>query len=200
MAQHPAMIRSRRRGRELEDALYAATLEELTAVGYGGLTMEGIAARAHTGKAALYRRWESKHDLVLAALRDRLPSLPEPRADRSARYNLLAVFAALSDVMAGRTAYPGVVVMSQLLHEPELRSLYADEVVAPRMEMIDSILHIGVRKGEIDPDALNAFTARTGPALIVQHVLLTGAPPTRRELTRIVDTLVAKPPAASPAD
>ena len=53
MAEH----RTRRRGKELEDALYDATLAELAAVGYGGLTMEGIAARARTGKAALYRRW-----------------------------------------------------------------------------------------------------------------------------------------------
>ena len=48
MAEH----RTRRRGKELEDALYDATLAELAAVGYGGLTMEGIAARARTGKAA----------------------------------------------------------------------------------------------------------------------------------------------------
>jgi AcrR family transcriptional regulator len=196
MAQHATI---RRRGRELEDALYAATLEELTALGYGGLTMDGIAARAHTGKAALYRRWQSKHDLVLAALRDRMPSLPEPRADRSARYNLLAVLAALSDVLAGRTAYPGVLVMSQLLHDPELRSLYAEEVVGPRMEVIKSILDAGVRNGEIDPAAVTALTARTGPALIVQHVLLTGEPPTRRELTLIVETLIADPLAAAHA-
>ena len=69
----------RRRGKELEDALYDATLAELAAVGYGGLTMEGIAARARTGKAALYRRWTSKHDLVQAALLYALPPVPEPR-------------------------------------------------------------------------------------------------------------------------
>ena len=56
--------RSRRRGEALERALYEATLAELSDVGYGGLTMEGIAARAHTGKAALYRRWGSKQELV----------------------------------------------------------------------------------------------------------------------------------------
>ena len=52
----PKTIRTRRRGKELEEALYDATLAELAAVGYGGLTMEGIAARGRTGKAALYRR------------------------------------------------------------------------------------------------------------------------------------------------
>ena len=78
-------IRSRRRGEVLERALYEATLAELAEVGYGGLTMEGIAARAHTGKAALYRRWCSKHDLVYAALVFALPPVSELRFDQSAR-------------------------------------------------------------------------------------------------------------------
>ena len=64
----PKGSRSRRRGEVLERALYEATLAELAEVGYGGLTMEGIAARAHTGKAALYRRWATKCELVHAAL------------------------------------------------------------------------------------------------------------------------------------
>src|ERR1700730_8016991 len=70
--------RSRRRGEVLERALYEATLAEMAEVGYGRLTMEGIAARAHTGKAALYRRWASKHDLVHAALVFAVPPVPEP--------------------------------------------------------------------------------------------------------------------------
>ncbi len=76
--------RSRRRGEVLERALCSATLAELIAVGYGRLTMEGIAARAQTGKAAPYRRWASKHDLVQAALQYAVPPPPEPRPGRSA--------------------------------------------------------------------------------------------------------------------
>ncbi|HEX6011866.1 MAG TPA: helix-turn-helix domain-containing protein, partial [Geminicoccaceae bacterium] len=49
-------------------------LDQLQAVGYVGLTMEGVAAGAHTGKAALYRRWPRKEDLVVDALEHALPS------------------------------------------------------------------------------------------------------------------------------
>ena len=86
----PKFSRSRRRGEVLERALYEATLAELSQVGYGRLTMEGIAARAHTGKAALYRRWASKHDLVHAALVFALPPVPEPRSGRSALRRAIA--------------------------------------------------------------------------------------------------------------
>src|SRR5215469_10729252 len=102
----PRGSRSRRRGEVLKRALYEATLAELAEVGYGGLTMEGIAARAHTGKAALYRRWASKHDLVHAALVFTLPPVPEPRSGRSARDSLLALFTAHRDVLAGKTTFP----------------------------------------------------------------------------------------------
>src|ERR1700753_4437896 len=133
MAEQSATVRTRRRGKQLEDALYDATLAELAAVGYGGLTMEGIAAQARTGKAALYRRWSSKHDLVQAALLYALPPLPEPRPDRSARENLLAALNAHLDVVAGRNAFPGLFIMQQLLHETELRAILADGVVGSLM-------------------------------------------------------------------
>lgn len=187
--------RRRRRGEVLERALYAATLAELTSVGYGGLTMEGIAARAHTGKAALYRRWTSKHDLVQAAMTHTVPPLPEPRAGRSARENLLSVFTAHRDVLAGKTDFPGLEIISQLLHEPELRAIFADAVVCPRLKIIESILNSAVRDGDIDAESVTPLTSRIGPALINQHFMLTGTPPTRRELALVVDTVI--PPRSS---
>ncbi|GBE64382.1 TetR family transcriptional regulator [Mycobacterium sp. MFM001] len=190
MAQQNKAVRSRRRGKELEHALYDATLAELAAVGYAGLTMEGIAARARTGKAALYRRWPSKYALVQDALRYALPPLPELRDDRSARENLLVVFTAHCDVLAGKTAFPSLAIMGQLIHEPELRAIFADAVVTPRLRIIESILRAGEQNGEIDSAALTPLTARVGPALINQHLMLTGAPPNKRQLLRIVETVI----------
>jgi AcrR family transcriptional regulator len=198
MTEQTAAIRTRRRGKELEDALYNAALAELAAVGYGGLTMEGIAARARTGKAALYRRWSSKHDLVLAALMYALPPVPEPRPDRSARENLLAILVAHCDLVAGKTAFPGLRIMNQLLHEPELRAIFADAVVRPRLRIMESVLEAGVANDEIDAETVTPYTARVGTALINQQVLLTGTPPNKRQLAQIVDTVVAHATAADP--
>ncbi|MCV7377474.1 TetR family transcriptional regulator [Mycobacterium alsense] len=190
LAEDRANARSRRRGEVLERALYEATLAELAEVGYGGLTMEGIAARAHTGKAALYRRWCSKHDLVHAALVYALPPVPELRSGRSARENLLAVFVSHRDILAGKTAFPGMVIIHQLLHEPEMRAIFADAVVGPRLEIVESILRAAVDDGDIDAATVTPLTARVGPALINHHFLLTGEPPTRRELELVVDTVI----------
>jgi AcrR family transcriptional regulator len=195
----PKFSRSRRRGEVLERALYEATLAELSQVGYGRLTMEGIAARAHTGKAALYRRWASKHDLVHAALVFALPPVPEPRAGRSARDALLTLFTAHRDVLAGKTAFPGLDTIHQLLHEPEMRIIFADAVVGPRLRITESILQAGVEAGEVDPATLTPLTARIGPALINHHFLLTGEPPNRRELALVVDAVIPPRPSESSA-
>lgn len=59
---------TRRRGEALEHAILEAAWKEFAEVGYNSLTMEGVAARAETNKAVLYRRWSNKSELVIAAL------------------------------------------------------------------------------------------------------------------------------------
>jgi AcrR family transcriptional regulator len=189
----PSDGRSRRRGDVLERALYEATLAELAEVGYGALSMQGIAARAHTGKAALYRRWCTKQDLLHAALVFALPPLAEPGTGRSARENLLRVFTAHRDVLAGKTAFPGTNIIAQVVHERRFRAIFADAVVGPRVRIVESILQAAVDDGEIDAAGLTPLTARVGPALINDHFLLTGEPPTRRELALVVDTVIPRP-------
>lgn len=194
--------RYRRRGEVLERALYEATLAELKSVGYGKLSMQGISARARTGKAALYRRWASKHELVLAALQFALPPVPVPRADRSARENLVALFSSNCEILAGKTPFPGIEIAGQLMHEPELREIFVNSVWAPRLLIVESILQKGARAGEIDPATLTPLTARIGLALIHQHVLFTGSPPDRDQLGRIVDAVImprAQPVSANDA-
>ncbi|OIJ87000.1 TetR/AcrR family transcriptional regulator [Streptomyces colonosanans] len=50
---------------EVTEAIRAAVFEELAAVGYARMSIEGVARRAGVGKTAVYRRWRSKLHLVL---------------------------------------------------------------------------------------------------------------------------------------
>jgi AcrR family transcriptional regulator len=182
--------RTRRRGATLEQAIYRATLQELAATGYPGLTMDGVARRAQTGKAALYRRWASKKDLVLDALLQVLPDPREIALSDSVRDNLVAALTIMTDTLAGRAAYPSLDVMVQVLGEPELRKAFAARVVEPRLRLIQAILRQSAARGEINPESATPLIARTGPALVLQAFLVTGKPPARAELARIVDTIL----------
>lgn len=80
----PEARRARRRGPELERAILDAAWGEITAVGYDRATMDGVAERAGTNKAALYRRWPNRTELLASAI-DRhvtgLGAAPSPSGD-----------------------------------------------------------------------------------------------------------------------
>jgi AcrR family transcriptional regulator len=50
---------------EVTDAIASAFFEQLAEVGYGRLSIEGVARRAGAGKAAVYRRWRSKTEMTI---------------------------------------------------------------------------------------------------------------------------------------
>ena len=77
--------------------------------------------------------------------------------------------------------------MGQLIHDPELRSVFAEEVIAPRLAAIDSILLNGVLSGEVNSSELSPLSAKLGPALVIQHFLMFGTPPNGSELELIVN-------------
>jgi AcrR family transcriptional regulator len=58
----------RKRSQESRLAILSAAMELVAEVGFGSLTIEGIAARAGTGKQTVYRWWPSKADVLLDAL------------------------------------------------------------------------------------------------------------------------------------
>ena len=77
----------RRRDPTRDTAIADATLAVFVEEGYSALTIEGVAARAGVGKATIYRRYASKAELVVDAVRagagiaDGLPDTGDVRAD-----------------------------------------------------------------------------------------------------------------------
>ena len=70
--------RGRPRSPEVHDAILDAAIALIREVGYDAVSMDGIAARAGVGKAALYRRWPSKEALVVEALGRLVAAMPVP--------------------------------------------------------------------------------------------------------------------------
>jgi AcrR family transcriptional regulator len=63
-----AQVRPGGRTARIRAAVLDATVAELVETGYGGLSVESIAARAGVNKTTLYRRWGGKDGLVVDAV------------------------------------------------------------------------------------------------------------------------------------
>jgi AcrR family transcriptional regulator len=59
----------RPRSAQAHKAIIDATLELLAEEGFQGLSIEAVAARSGVGKTTIYRRWASKEELVMEAIR-----------------------------------------------------------------------------------------------------------------------------------
>jgi AcrR family transcriptional regulator len=63
-----AAVVGRKRDDTADARIIEAAIEVLAEAGFDGMTMDMVAARAKAGKATVYRRWDSKAELVRDAL------------------------------------------------------------------------------------------------------------------------------------
>jgi AcrR family transcriptional regulator len=173
----------RRRGPELEAAILRATWEELTAVGYLNLTMEGVADRARTGKQVLYRRWRNRAELVVAAMRARVVSIADDVPDTGElRGDVLAVLQRMLD----RHHQVGPDVVHGLMSEA--RDI-APEIFALMSGVMETILTRAADRGEI-PAVPAGRRVRTLPVDLLRHeMLLAGDRVPATALIEIVDEI-----------
>lgn len=171
----------RRRGPELEAAILRATWEELGAVGYMNLTMEGVADRARTGKQVLYRRWRNRAELVLAAMRSRVVSIADDVPDTGElRGDVLAVL----ERMARRYHDVGPDVVHGLM--AEARDI-APESFMIMVGVMETILKRAADRGEIRSGAVGRRITTIPVDLLRHEMLLTSAPVPASTLVEIVD-------------
>ncbi|MFB9467231.1 TetR/AcrR family transcriptional regulator [Streptomyces cinereospinus] len=160
---------TRRRGEKLTQAVYLATLEELALTSFEELAFDKIAARAATGKSALYRRWSTPKELVLAALTDPVvgfgcPVAPDTGTLRGDLTELLGALARDLDRPRGRALRP---LMGQRPRHPELHGEIRRLVVEPYQRILLGVLRKAADRGEADPRCVTPRVASVGPRLVI---------------------------------
>ncbi len=179
----------RRRGEVLERAIFDATLAELDQVGYLNLSLERVAQRARTGNASLYRRWSSRAELVVEAIRYVVPDREEPPDTGTVRGDLLTLLRKMAARQAGPTGEVIRGVIAESLGNERVRAARA-RLASHRDQQVLEILRRGAARGEVRPGALTPEIAGVGPALLMSHFLLHGAPIPDRVVTGIVDQVL----------
>ncbi|NOS02586.1 TetR family transcriptional regulator [Mycobacteroides abscessus subsp. abscessus] len=180
----------RRRGPALENALLVAAWDELNERGYDDFTIDGVAARAHTSRAVLYRRWPGKPELVHAALiaaitKDPL-TVPDSGSLRGDVINLLQQ----ANSQRGHLAVTVITRLGGFYRDTgttiaELRNILENE----RGDTMNKLIARAIARGEIRPDQIDGRLAQLPTDLLRHDVLFTLTPLTDEAIEEIVDTV-----------
>ncbi|MFC4944672.1 TetR/AcrR family transcriptional regulator [Pseudonocardia sp. GCM10023141] len=174
-------VARRRRGVELEETILEAAWQELADVGYARLTMDGIAARARTGKQVLYRRWRNRAELIVAAMRHNTGSIVEQIPDTGTlRGDVLAMLARMAD----RYAEIGPDLVHGLVAEIAELDPAMFDVMATAMT---AVLAQAAERGEIDLSTISPRVATVPTNLLRLEILMASAPIAEHVLIEIVD-------------
>lgn len=190
----PELSRSpgRPRSPEADRAILDAAIDLFVEEGYEGMSMEGVAARAGVGKTTIYRRWESKEDLIVAAI-DELIFEVEPLDTGSLRRDLVELLTQLQVVMSSSRA--GEVFPRMVPHVAAgtpLGRAYLQGVIGPRFELLRSVLARAAQRGEVPAD-LDAELVRgllVGPIIIWKLLGRVSSRGARQRAEAIVDTVL----------
>jgi AcrR family transcriptional regulator len=185
----PCRRPGRPRDARAERAILEATMDLVAEVGFAGLTVDAVAARAAVGKATIYRRWASKADLLYAAM-EALHEEWETPDTGSLRADLVAVFEHLAEYVVATRAGRA---MPALVAEAETNGELSDLVhrfVHDRREKTRAIFERARERGEIGDGFDVELAIDMACAPVFYRRLLSGAPIRAEDGARVVSMLL----------
>jgi AcrR family transcriptional regulator len=194
VAQDSEPVRTSRGGRPRDPSrdgvIRAAILRLLAEVGYGALTMDAVAAEAGVGKATIYRRWRTKHDLVVDTISDINRAIAVPPDTGSVESDARA----LMDLVVTTVRSPAGAAIRSLLpamqYQPALVEAFRNGPLAVWRRAFSEMWSRAEARGEVRAGMDHSVTAEAISALIVQRWLLTGEPLDAAYVDEVFGTVV----------
>lgn len=141
--------RGRPRSEDVDSGILESVLDALSQAGVAGVRIERIAANAGVSKASIYRRYESKEELIIAAIQHMRQQVPVVPATGTARERLLALLSGTrANMSRSRDARVMMAVMNSHEQESDLAHLVYERILQPRRELLRSIITEGIASGE----------------------------------------------------
>ncbi|BCL35289.1 TetR/AcrR family transcriptional regulator [Nostoc sp. MS1] len=163
----------RPRSTQADQAILQATLDLLAEVGYQSMSIEAIASRAGVGKTTIYRRYNSKEELVADAIESLREDIQIP--DTGSFWGDMDIL--LDDMSQKIFSHLGrqtlALIISTASNNPQFAQLYWAKYTKPRREAFATILKRAKSRQEIKPDAdidliINLLSGSLYYALIFQ--------------------------------
>lgn len=168
----------RRRGETLERAILEAAWAELVEHGYAGLTMERVAERSGTSRPVLARRWETRSELAVAAIRQQLTKHPMEVADRGDLRTELLEFLERASARAFGIAAAFTLISNEYFSESSSAPKDLQAALAQgETRYLAIILQRAVERGQVDAERLVPPVASLLGDLFRYHVVMNFAAP-----------------------
>jgi AcrR family transcriptional regulator len=194
-APFPARGRARRPShrpldRAKDQAITAAVVEVLARRGYSGFTMDEVALAAGVGKAAIYRRWSSKTELLVSYVEQSISGTLDATDTGSLRNDLVLLLRSAVAHFNGPAGRANRALLSAVHDDPVLAAAYQAGPMAQWSAAFRDIFDRAARRGEIGPAAASSVAAEAGAAIVVQRWLLWGAHIDEGLVTDVVDDVM----------
>jgi AcrR family transcriptional regulator len=167
----------RKRSEQSRLAILAAAFELVAEDGYGRLTIDGIAARAGTGKQTIYRWWPSKADVVLDAMAAKA-DLHVPIPDEGGYAADLRAFLLASFALARHPQLQEIMraMMAEAQIDPEFRRRFQERFLQRRRDALGVIVERAKARGDLPPGISPGTVADIVFGAIWYRVLATRRP------------------------
>lgn len=187
---HEPRPRGRPRSEAVDEAILKAVIPTVRETGYDAFTIEALAARAGVGKAAIYRRWASREDLVAEGAAAFVSQAPTPDLG-----NLAADLTAVLRTDASMHSDPATPLFlaslfTAMARSPRIATAVREGFVASRQQALRTVLARAIRRGELPAhlDLELAVQLCAGP--FVYRTVVSGQPSDAATVLRLVDLLL----------
>lgn len=162
----------------------------LAEVGYRALTMDAVAATARAGKATIYRRWDSKLDLVIDSC-NQLVSEHIPAPDTGSLAGDLREFLlAFATFLSGPAGKAAQALVGEIPHEPELAEAFRKSFLRSQRDVLRTVLDHAAARGEVAEDAPKGMAVELAGAALTYRLMLTGEPLDAVFVNHLVDQVL----------
>lgn len=176
---------------ELTEALYRAFFQEWAERGFAAVSLERVAARAGAGKAAIYRRFSSRHEFAAAAVSALGLEIAATEDHGSFEADILAFLIRLRAVLR----HPLIRRILPDLHAEAARSaemrVINTKVAEARRAQGNLILDRAIERGELAATVDRALALDLIPAALYWRMVVIGVTPTQKQLAREAAAITA---------
>ena len=171
-----------------------AAVDELADHGYGGVTIEGVAARAGVAKSTIYRHWPDRLVLIADAFETFHEQMVPDTSGLPPRETIATLLMHVAEVVVDSTFSRCIPALIEGAERDSRVREFHHSYSAQRRSVLVELIARGVREGSIARDVDPELATAALLGAIFYRRLMTAEPLDPREAGRLVTTVLGGAP------